>query len=126
MLQHRKKDCTGKAYLSLSVYLYLLVYDVKAPDNLEAVGDQLTRMEAILTNPEIRSQGEDSGLIVDKQSQSEHSSDQEINLKLVDMKIRPSKDDGSDSVFCVRQLEGGEPQEVKNDPVPEDVAPGRG
>ena len=26
MLQQRKKDCTGKAYLSLSVYLYLLVY----------------------------------------------------------------------------------------------------
>ena len=28
MPQHRKKDCTGKAYLSLSVYLYLLVYGV--------------------------------------------------------------------------------------------------
>ena len=27
MPQHRKKDCTAKAYLSLSVYLYLLVYD---------------------------------------------------------------------------------------------------
>ena len=26
MPQHRKKDCKAKAYLSLSVYLYLLVY----------------------------------------------------------------------------------------------------
>ena len=26
MPQHRKKDCTARAYLSLSVYLYLLVY----------------------------------------------------------------------------------------------------
>ena len=28
MPQHRKKDYTAKAYLSLSVYLYLLVYSM--------------------------------------------------------------------------------------------------
>ena len=32
MPQQRKKDCTGKAYLSLSVYLYLLVYDLCVPN----------------------------------------------------------------------------------------------